>query len=66
MSEQPSRALESQNIHQLGAFRGFWNRSAGYPRDNFGNDRIHMPVSVAYEWADGRSRLTFKPNSAPT
>lgn len=47
------------NIRQLGDFRRFWSSSSEYPNENYGNDHIHMPVDVIYEWGNGKSKIEF-------
>lgn len=59
MANRVSDSAQSQNIRQLSAFRQYWSASSNYPGENHGNDHVHMPVTVIYEWADGRSRMEF-------
>ena len=59
MAHRLLHAEEMQNIRELSDFRGYWSRSPKYPRDNFGNDHVHMSVDVKYTWGNGQSEINY-------
>jgi hypothetical protein len=59
MGRRLSNGEEMSNLRHLGDFREYWRESVAYPHKNFGNDRIHMPVDVVYEWGNGKSQVRF-------
>ncbi|MDK4738059.1 hypothetical protein PH547_04160 [Rhizobium sp. CNPSo 3464] len=53
MGRRLSDGEEMQNIRALGNFLRFWRESPEYPTENRGNDHIHFPIWVIYEWKKG-------------
>jgi hypothetical protein len=60
MGQRLSDSEETDNIRHLSDFRAYWRNSSKYPKENFWNDHVHMPVEVIYEWGNGQSEIRFR------